>query len=645
MATRLEQATRLPATTASRLQMLFASITSDSFQYRTATSLALLLPCIVILRKMLVARAGSKHQEKDAPGHVSDTIGTDAIATDPSLLKKFSSYAKYHIPATGHTYTSIRTFYREHPQGDKLPTEPTPLPLLVFVHGLGGSVAQWHTLISSLTNCADCLAIDLPGCGLSRFSPWDWNAYTTESMVHLLASVIVKHRKVEQSQKVILICHSMGCSLGVLLASSTSPHRSLLSEHVQAMIPICPVADPPTESQVKHFRKFFYVPGAIFDLWRRWDRRGGTESASVARFTGFDAEEETKKLQVRYNEQSRTPVWRRMAYGALPEYVDGKPTSGLPGKDVWSGLRCSVFLVAGEADPITKPDNVSKIAAYLGHASEAVLPKAASDNLTSKGMNGTQATMYEVDGAAQFQALILPSPASHALLYAPRTARPLAGHIQSFLTRVDHRLSLGWQLQYLSEGGKWDVKNLAKWQGVEPVSIPINGLFRAMKTLREVDETHSPKTFIKEWSPSFSPRGKDGLGPIVAVIDISHETPVYDMNKLESGGVAYRKFPTVSKLPPTVDEVKSFIEIVDLLRRELGLDDAKEISQPFVAVHCHYGFNRTGFFIIAYLVEKLHWKLKDAIDEFAKARPPGVRHSHFVDELYARYWTHDNDRS
>ena len=188
-------------------------------------------------------------------------------------------------------------------------------------------------------------------------------------------------------------------------------------------------------------------------------------------------------------------------------------------------------------------------------------------------------------------------------------------------------------------------QNLAKWQGVEPVSIPINGLFRAMKTLREVDETHSPKTFIKEWSPSFSPRGKDGLGPIVAVIDISHETPVYDMNKLESGGVAYRKFPTVSKLPPTVDEVKSFIEIVDLLRRELGLDDAKEISQPFVAVHCHYGFNRTGFFIIAYLVEKLHWKLKDAIDEFAKARPPGVRHSHFVDELYARYWTHDNDRS
>ena len=511
----------------------------------------------------------------------------------------------------------------------------------MFIHGLGGSVAQWHTLITSLTNCADCLAIDLPGCGLSRFSPWEWNAYTTESLLHLVAAVIEKHRKSAEDQKVILICHSMGCSLGALLASSTSPHRALLSEHVEAIIPICPVAEPPTEAQVAQFRKFFYVPGAIFDLWRRWDRRGGTESASVARFTGFDAEAETKKLQVRYNEQSRTPVFRRMAYGSLPKYVDGKATTGLPGRDVWSGLKCSIFLVAGEADPITKPENVNKIAAYLGHPDEVVSPKATGESardLASKLLNSGN----HMDGTAtHFQALILPSPASHALLYAPRTARPLAGHIQSFLTRVDHRLSLGWQLQYLSEGGKWDVKNLAKWQGVAPVSQPINGLFRAMKTLREVDETHSPKVFIQEWAPSKSPRGKDGLGPIAAVVDISHETPVYDMNKLEQGGIAYRKFPTVSKLPPTVDEVKSFIEVVDQLRHELGLDDSMNGPQPFVAVHCHYGFNRTGFFIIAYLVEKLNWKLTDAIDEFAKARPPGVRHAHFVDQLYARYWTHD----
>jgi hypothetical protein len=334
-----------------------------------------------------------------------------------------------------------------------------------------------------------------------------------------------------------------------------------------------------------------------------------------------------------------------MAYGALPNYVDGKSTTGLPGKDIWTGLNCSVFLVAGDADPITKPDNVKKIAGYLNHPDEINVPEATNASKASASTKESTTEQIEDDTTTHFQALILPAPASHALIYAPRTARPLAGHIQSFLTRVDHRLSLGWQLQYLSEGGKWDVKNLAKWQGVEPVSKPINRLFRAMKTLREVDPTHSPKKFIEEWSPSASPKGKDGLGSIAAVVDISHETPVYDMNKLEEGGVAYRKFPTVSKLPPTPDEVKSFIQVVDLLRKELGLDedgnDGKPKPESFIAVHCHYGFNRTGFFIIAYLVERLNWQLTDAIEEFARARPPGVRHSHFVDQLHARYWTRE----
>lgn len=36
----------------------------------------------------------------------------------------------------------------------------------------------------------------------------------------------------------------------------------------------------------------------------------------------------------------------------------------------------------------------------------------------------------------------------------------------------------GWQLQHLSRDGKWDVKNLAKWKSVKPVSEPIGGIFR-----------------------------------------------------------------------------------------------------------------------------------------------------------------------
>jgi protein-tyrosine phosphatase len=188
---------------------------------------------------------------------------------------------------------------------------------------------------------------------------------------------------------------------------------------------------------------------------------------------------------------------------------------------------------------------------------------------------------------------------------------------------------------------------------VEPVSLPIANFFRALKTLREVDESHTPKVFVKEWAAVESEggdkrKGKDGLGPIVAVVDITHESPVYDYRGLESGGIAYRKFPTVSKFPPTEEEVKLFIEVVDTLRAELLPTDSTESDgkvHRLIAVHCHYGFNRTGFFIIAYMIERLGWHLKKAIKEFAEKRPPGVRHAYFVDELYARYWTTDDQKS
>ena len=70
-----------------------------------------------------------------------------------------------------------------------------------------------------------------------------------------------------------------------------------------------------------------------------------------------------------------------------------------------------------------------------------------------------------------FQSVILPKPASHALLYTTPHVPIVAGHVAKFLSdKVTQRLDLGWQLRYLSQGGKWDVKNLEKWRKVQPVS-------------------------------------------------------------------------------------------------------------------------------------------------------------------------------
>ncbi|KAH0538990.1 hypothetical protein FGG08_004439 [Glutinoglossum americanum] len=599
------------------------------------------------------------------------------------MRKKYSEFHSFTIPIHKHTYPSIRIFYRPHANADSLPTTPSPLPLLVFIHGLGGSLSQFHPLLKSLANPAPCLGIDLPGCGLSSFEPKSWDAYTVGALVELLALVIENYRDSQAGQGIVLVGHSMGCSLAALLASSSSPYPSRIADHTLGLVGICPRSSPLSEKETAVIRRLLWIPSPLFDLWRRWDRRGGTESPSVSRFVGKEADLETKKLQEKFNEQSRTAVWRRMVKGLMDKKGgDERSMGGLPGRQVWSGLEVPVLLVAGEADNITRPEEVEKIAEFLGKSGadhktsdggvSGTTPDAPTQAHTPKiekpGPNNSKTVTKDRGLVTQctrqsnqapkprasisipkprklLKRTILPAPASHALMYTSSSCHILSGLISDFLAaHVDPRLSLGWQLQYLATDGKWAVKNLIKWQAVVPVSGVIGGIFRAMKTLREADKRHNPKRFAEEWGPT-----GNGEARIGDVVDISHDSPVYDPHGLESGGVRYHKFPTVSKIPPMPSEVSDFVAVIDrlLAERTSRTSQSSDSENPMmlkgheqhlvIGVHCHYGFNRTGFFICSYLIERRNYGVQQAIDEFAWERPPGIRHGHFIDELFVRY--------
>ncbi|KAI9755772.1 MAG: hypothetical protein M4579_004135 [Chaenotheca gracillima] len=586
----------------------------------------------------------------------------DLNKTEPGLLQKHSEFRSFSTPNHGFTYPSLRLFFRPHPQADKLPSTPSPLPLLVFIHGLGGSIVQFHPLLTSLVNLAPCLAIDLPGCGRSAFAPTSWDAYTTDALVELLGVVIDAYRDREAGQGYVLIGHSMGCSLAASLASQTLPASS--HDKPLGLVAICPRGSSFTPKQTRLIQWLMYIPNFIFALWRVWDRRGGVESKSLTRFVGPKADLETRRLQMRINRQSRTAVLRRMISGWQPRSgSQGVGPRRFSNEEIWAGVDVPVYLVAGEDDTVTSPAELENIARYLGYGhSETSKGTAESRTVTddlgsvTRSRNRGVSEQHGGQGAARnssdqqeqpahseesrtpirraLKTTVLPSPASHALMYSPATTRTLAGLLSDFLAaHIDRRLSLGWQLQYLSTEGKWDVKNLTKWQVVVPVSAPIGGVFRAMKTLREVDDRHRPEIFVREWA-----------GRIRDVIDISHESPVYDPIGLEKGGIGYHKFPTASKIPPTADEVKAFIKLIDGLHGLESADDErpKQTRTPgpedaSTGVHCHYGYNRTGFFVVCYMVERLGYRLQDALDEFANKRAPGIRHEHFIDTLFVRY--------
>lgn len=561
---------------------------------------------------------------------------------DHPLLKDYSAIRRYKTKYA--EYPSIRTFYHPYAHAEKLQAV-ADLPLLVFIHGLGGSLPQFAPLLGSLLNVAPCFGIELPGHGMSAFAPTDYNAYTTDAFADLWQTAIQEVCKERGHQKVVFLAHSMGCSLASMLAT-----RSSFPLEVQGIIALCPKATPPSPSEAASARRLLSLPDTVLDLLRVLDRRGGVNSKSVERMAGKAAGIDLRRLQLAFNKSFKTPVWKRSALGLLPKYMStGEAVGGLPGKNTWEKIQAPLFLVAGEADTVTKPSEVAKIMSFLKKPpkeevngappkSKALPLSTPSPDDPSNSSNvepdatandrkfGTLPSTSEISShnSTIVKTAILPSPAAHALMYDHSTYRTVAGLIEDFLSRyVSPQLSLGWQLQQLTTSGKWDVKNLEKWRKVMPVSGPIGpdgGIFRALKTLREQDEEHTPAIFVRKWRDR-----------IFAVIDISHDSPVYDTAALERGGIEYHKFPTVSKVPPTVVEVADFIALVDRLRSEEGH------KGKAIGVHCHYGYNRTGFFIACYLIERLGYRPQDALDEFGQAKPPGIKHDHFIDTLFMRY--------
>ncbi|KAK4204413.1 Alpha/Beta hydrolase protein [Triangularia verruculosa] len=582
----------------------------------------------------------------------------DAKSTDPPLLEKYSTIKSYTTSSA--TYDKLRIFYRKHPQTDNLPKEP-PLPLLVFIHGLGGSVAQFTRLLTSLTQNASCLAVDLPGCGYSEYTQTEWGAYTTDALVELLEVIINDHR--EEGQRVVLVAHSMGCAFAALLANPRTTIKTDLHEHVLGVVAMCPPTIP-SEHTVKSFRPLLWIPDFLFNIWRAWDRRGGINSASITRFVGSKAKPEARKLQLIFNHQSRTPVFRRMAWGALPTYENGVPKGGMPENSIWAGLQTPVLLICGGLDGVTPPRSAVVIynlikETHTFYHDYDVSPQAEAPLASPLKLDAVESPVVVGDDVLSVASTSPSSspPSSPRLafkklndveipdlpLHPPRyvdyyeiqwaghglhfTEAVVPGLISDFLSKyITRRLSLGWQLQYLTRDGKWDVKNLKKWESVEPVSESIGGIFRAIKTLRQTDEKHSPVKFTMNYGDVI----KD-------VVDISHDTPVYNPEDLVGAGVRYHKVATVSKIPPPREEIDRFIETVDGIREERR----KEGKEFEIGVHCHYGFNRTGFLIVCYLVEREGWTVEGAMRHFAEARPKGIKHEHFKDRLHVMYAERD----
>ncbi|CAH0561980.1 unnamed protein product [Brassicogethes aeneus] len=113
-------------------------------------------------------------------------------------------------------------------------------------------------------------------------------------------------------------------------------------------------------------------------------------------------------------------------------------------------------------------------------------------------------------------------------------------------------------------------------------------------------------------------------------IDLTNTDRYYLRDEIENQNCDYKKLSCQGHgTLPTFRFVNQFFHLVEKF----------VWNNPYscIAIHCTHGYNRTGFLIVSFLVEKLNYYVDDAVRLFAELRPPGIYRHEYVVELFRRY--------
>jgi pimeloyl-ACP methyl ester carboxylesterase len=239
--------------------------------------------------------------------------------------------------------------------------EPAGKPVLVFVHGWGGSVRYWESTAHALKNDYDCLLYDMRGFGRSNVDPDAPNtqpSYELESYAEDLAALL----DALKITKITLNAHSMGASVATFFLN-------LYPDRVDRAILTCSGI---FEYDKAAFEAFYKFGGYVVKFRPRWlyglpymDRlfmqrflyRPLSRDISRAFLEDF--------LQADYN----------AALGTIFTCVSKKAADVMPQE--FAQLTVPTLLIAGERDIIIPAQLGRNAAALNDHIQLIVMPQTA----------------------------------------------------------------------------------------------------------------------------------------------------------------------------------------------------------------------------------------------------------------------------
>lgn len=163
-----------------------------------------------------------------------------------------------------------------HPLEKKLLSDD--IPLVVFIHGLGGNLQQFDYQIEETSRYAHVVALDLPGSGLSTYTPgFELTLDNFATSVESLLKRLELHDK-----KIILVGHSYGTQVCIKLVQSLS--------QVETVVFMAPpkVGFKRTSFQTFMLKLFLQMPW-LFTIFRKLDRINNIHSHSLKRLFASDS--------------------------------------------------------------------------------------------------------------------------------------------------------------------------------------------------------------------------------------------------------------------------------------------------------------------------------------------------------------------
>eukprot|EP00899_Mesostigma_viride_P026490 jgi/Mesvir1/7025/Mv09153-RA.1 len=169
---------------------------------------------------------------------------------------------------------------------------------------------------------------------------------------------------------------------------------------------------------------------------------------------------------------------------------------------------------------------------------------------------------------------------------------------------------------------------LNKWQDYEDFGTPVlPSKFIPMKTPLSRNILNNIGAAPSHTVTSFLDQQRRLGRHVGLIIDLTNHDCIYEEERPDH--VQHVQIRCTAKVYPARSELDQVIS--------LATSFWKKNPEQYIAIHCSYGFNRTGFIVSSYLVEVCGLTIDDAVQAFARARKPGIKHDNFRQELFRIY--------